>query len=123
MNPIGWFEIYVEDLDACVAFYEKTLSVTLVPNEVPMPNLEMRMFPADYNSYGASGAICRMKGVPAGANSTMVYFSCGDCSVPESKVAEAGGEVIASKFSLGKHGFITVAKDPDGNTIGFHSMN
>ena len=85
MNPIGWFEIYVEDLDACVAFYEKTLDVKLVPNEVPMPNLEMRMFPADYESYGASGAICRMKGVPTGANSTMVYFSARTVLYPNPK--------------------------------------
>lgn len=123
MNPVGWFEIYVENLEACTAFYEQVMDTQLVPNEMPMPGLEMRMFDADYNNYGASGAICKMEGVPTGANSTMVYFSCADCSEPESRVTEAGGTLIQSKMSIGKHGWISIAQDPDGNTIGFHSMD
>ena len=32
MNPASWFEIYVDDLDACTAFYEAVFQVQLVPN-------------------------------------------------------------------------------------------
>jgi len=28
-NPVGWFEIYVQDMDRARAFYEQTLQVTL----------------------------------------------------------------------------------------------
>lgn len=122
MNPAGWFEIYVDDLAKCVAFYEAVLQVQLTPNEMNLGGLEMRMFPADYGTYGASGAICKMPGVAAGGNSTLIYFSSDDCAAEESRVAEAGGKVIQSKFSIGQHGYVTVAQDPDGNTIGFHSM-
>lgn len=122
MNPVGWWEIYVDNLDQCVDFYERVLGIKLMPNEMEMPGLEMRMFPAEYERYGASGAICKMNGVKPGGNSTLVYFSCDDCAVPESRVVEAGGTVVQSKFSIGEHGWITMAQDPDGNTVGFHSL-
>ena len=122
MNTVSWFEIYVDDLDKCTAFYEQVFGVELTPNEMNLGGLEMRMFPGDEQAYGATGAICRMEGVKAGGNSTMVYFACQDCAVEESRIAGAGGQVIQSKFQIGRHGFITVAQDPDGNTIGLHSM-
>ena len=28
-NPVGWFEIYVQDMERARAFYEKTLDVQL----------------------------------------------------------------------------------------------
>ena len=121
MNPISWFEIYVDDLETCAAFYEAVFDVKLVPNEMELGGLQMRMFPADPERYGASGAICKMAGVPAGGNSTMVYFACDDCAVEEARVEAAGGQLVQSKFQIGKHGWISVIKDPDGNVIGLHS--
>ena len=39
MNPIGWFKIYVEDLDARTAFYEKTSASPSSPTKSPCPIL------------------------------------------------------------------------------------
>ncbi len=121
-NPVGWFEIYVDDLDKARTFYEGTLALELTPLESPMANLKMLAFPADMEKYGASGAICKMDQVQAGGNSTMVYFACDDCQAPAGRVTEHGGTLVAPKMPIGQHGFIAIAQDPDGNTIGFHSM-
>ena len=41
-NPVGWFEIYVQDMERAKAFYQNTFQVTLeqLPSKVPdqLPN-------------------------------------------------------------------------------------
>ncbi len=117
-NPVGWFELYVQDMPRARAFYETVLGVTLSP--LPMPDLEMVAFPMDMEAPGASGALVRMPGVPSGG-STMVYFSCGDCAVEGGRVVGAGGKVQREKMSIGEYGFIVLAVDTEGNMFGLHS--
>ncbi len=125
-NPVGWFEIYVQDMARARAFYEAVLGVKLeglpVPEGGELPDLEMCAFPSDMETYGAPGALVRAKGVPSGGNSTVVYFSCEDCAVEESRVVAAGGEVHRGKMSIGRYGFIALVHDPDGNLFGLHSL-
>ena len=125
-NAVCWFEIYVDDMSRAKGFYEAVLGQTLTrvdePNtDKPFPQPEMWAFPMG-ELPGACGAICKMEGVKAGGNSTLVYFSCEDCSVEASKVEAAGGTVAVPKMGIGEHGFIAIVIDTEGNTIGLHSM-
>ncbi|WP_159650882.1 VOC family protein [Vibrio atypicus] len=122
-NPVGWFEIYVDDMERAKAFYESVFGVSLerIGDEAKV-DIEMWGFPSNMEQYGASGALAKMDGVAAGGNSTMVYFSCQDCAVEEARVNDAGGQVAHNKFSIGPHGFISVVADTEGNMIGLHSM-
>ena len=119
-NPVGWFEIYVQDMARARQFYETVLGVTLDP--LGMPDLEMWAFPMDMEAPGCSGALVHMAGVTSGGNSTMVYFNCDDCSVEGSRVAGAGGRVQREKMSIGEYGFVVLAVDTEGNMFGLHSM-
>lgn len=74
-------------------------------------------------SHGASGALVCVDGMPAGQNSVLVYFSCEDCAVEESRIEPAGGTIVRPKFSIGDYGFITLAKDTEGNMFGLHSLS
>lgn len=122
-NPVGWFEIYVDDLERAVAFYQAVLGVTLEDLGNPAEEaLKMKAFPSDMDHYGASGALVHMEGVPAGGNSVMVYFSCNDCAQEEARVSGAGGEIIRPKFSIGEYGFVSLAIDTEGNRFGLHSL-
>lgn len=124
-NPVGWFEIYVDDMERATTFYEGVFQVKTDPLENPgkiMPGLDMRMFSGDMEKYGATGAICKMDGVKAGGNSTMVYFSCDDCAVEAARIESFGGKLVQAKFSIGEHGYIAIASDTEGNMIGLHSM-
>ena len=88
MNPVGWFEIYVDDMNRAKTFYEQVLKTSL--EELPGASewdLTMYSFTGDMESYGATGALVKMKDMKAGGNSTIVYFSCEDCAVEESRVA------------------------------------
>ena len=121
-NPVVWFEIYVQDLQRSKSFYEAVLGGTLTKLDTPDPDLEMWAFPMEQGASGAGGALCRMKDVPSGANSTMVYFGCEHCGVEAGRVGKAGGSVMKEKFSIGPYGFIAIASDPEGNVFGLHSM-
>jgi len=125
-NAVGWFEIYVQDMARARVFYETVLGTKLeglmVPEGDEIPDLEMWSFPADMQQHGCGGALVRALGMPSGGNSTLVYFSCEDCAVQESRVTAAGGRVHRGKISIGQYGFITLAHDPDGNLFGLHSL-
>jgi hypothetical protein len=119
-NPVGWFEIYVQDLDRAKTFYESVFQVKL--DRLNSPAIEMWSFPSDMNRYGTSGALVKMAGVASGGNSTLVYFSCEECSMEESRVTKSGGSIYRSKMSIGEYGFITLAVDTEGNMFGLHSL-
>ena len=121
-NPVGWFEIYVEDMERAKAFYEKVFDVQLTKLESPEPEVELWAFPMHAERYGAPGALVRMAGFPSGANSVLVYFSCVDCAVEAAKAVSFGGKVQREKFSIGQYGFIALVTDTEGNMIGLHSM-
>lgn len=125
-NAVCWFEIYVNDIERAKAFYETVLNQPLVRLDTPeepqdFPQPEMWAFPMEERP-GASGAICKMEGVQAGGNSTLVYFDTDDCANEESRIEAAGGKVVVPKMGIGEYGFITIAQDTEGNNIGFHSM-
>ncbi|MFM8901736.1 MAG: VOC family protein [Burkholderiales bacterium] len=124
-NPVGWFEIYVQDMPRAKAFYEAVFQGTLEKLENPSPDespgMEMWAFPMATDSSGASGALVKMPGYPSGG-STMVYFSCDDCSVEAARAASNGGKVVQNKMSIGPYGFIAMVADTEGNVIGLHSM-
>jgi len=119
-NPVGWFEIYVQDSARAKAFYESVFKVNL--ERLNSPGLEMWAFPMQMDRMGAAGALVRMPGFPSGGNSTLVYFSCEDCAVEEGRVKAAGGRIERPKQSIGEYGFITLAYDSEGNMIGLHSL-
>lgn len=125
-NPIGWFEIYVQDMARAKAFYEAVFQGTLAPLGQPDPKdpsgMEMWAFPSSMESYGAPGALVKMEGMPSGGNSTLVYFACDDCAVEAARAASHGGEVFKDKMSIGEYGFIALVNDTEGNLIGLHSM-
>jgi predicted enzyme related to lactoylglutathione lyase len=122
MNPVGWFEIYVNDLSRATKFYETVLQKKLSKLDAPTGDLKMIAFPMEKDASGATGALVQMEGVKAGGNSTIVYFVSDDCAKEESRVASAGGKVMKPKFAIGPYGFITLAFDTEGNIFGVHSM-
>lgn len=122
INPVVWFEIYVQDMVRAKRFYESVLGLTLTQLESPIPGMEIWSFPMQEDAPGATGALVRMEGKPSGGNGTLIYFSCADCGVEAEKAAASGGQIFREKFSIGQYGFIAHVFDTEGNMIGLHSM-
>jgi len=122
-NPVGWFEIYVKDMNRARSFYETLFEVKLQSLGVDFP--EMLAFPSGpeaMSHYGTGGALVKMDGVGGnGTLGTMVYFFCEDCGVSAKKAVRLGGTLHKDKFSIGPYGFVALITDSEGNRIGLHS--
>jgi len=63
-NPVGWFEIYVQDIPRAKAFYDAVFQIELPPLANPdpqsFPDMEMFAFPSAMESHEASGALVNM---------------------------------------------------------------
>lgn len=119
-NPVGWFEIYVDDMQRARAFYERVFATQL--QKLTADGLDMYAFEMSQETWGASGALVKFEGMPAGTGGTLVYFSCDDCAVEGARVEAAGGTLVRPKMSIGEYGHIVLARDTEGNLIGLHSM-
>jgi len=66
-NPVGWFEIYVQDMGRARKFYEAVLARKL--EKLEAGGLEMWSFSGDMEAPGSSGSLVKMEGFPSGGNS------------------------------------------------------
>ena len=123
-NPVGWFEIYVQDIERAKAFYRSVFATefTRLENPGQPPGMELWAFPMHENTIGVTGALVKMPGVASGGNSVIVYFICPDCAATAAKAEQAGGRIHMPKTSIGQYGHIALLMDTEGNLIGLHSM-
>jgi predicted enzyme related to lactoylglutathione lyase len=119
-NLVGWFELYVQDMERAKAFYQKVFEVTL--ERLESPGLELWSFPMLSEKPGCTGALVKMAGKDSGVGGTIVYFVCQDCAVEAVRAVENGGKIQKEKMSIGDYGFIALVLDTEGNLIGLHSM-
>jgi predicted enzyme related to lactoylglutathione lyase len=119
-NPVGWFEIYVDDMSRAQKFYEAVFNIKLQALESPV--IQMLAFPMKHAVPGCPGALVKMPGGdrPKG-NAVIIYFTCEDCAVEGTRATQNGGKIFKEKFSIGQYGFIVLVHDTEGNMIGLHS--
>lgn len=124
LNPVVWFEIYVNDIERAKIFYGAVFGTQFAKLEAPgqPPGMEMWAFPMQQNGMGIGGALVKMPGLEAGGHNVLVYFECADCAVEAAKAAKSGGSLVKEKTSIGPHGFFALVTDSEGNMIGLHSM-
>ncbi len=125
-NPVVWFEIYVEVMDRAKKFDEAVFAVSLEQlNDPNASGIEMWSFPTDMEKYGTTGTRVKMDDISAGSNSTLIYFSCEDGAIEESRVESAAGSLQQTKMAIGEHGFVSLAVDTEGNDVwpSFHEVS
>jgi predicted enzyme related to lactoylglutathione lyase len=121
-NVVGWFDLYVQDMDRAVAFYEQVFEQRLERIIDPTGVTTMMGFPANMGAYGASGALVKSEHARPGGGGTMVYFSVEDCSAVEARVVAAQGVVVRPRFSIGEFGWVSLCIDSEGNPFGINAM-
>ena len=121
-NPVGWFEIYVQDMNRAKAFYEAVFELTLSELNTGDDSMQMLSFPGEMDRYGAMGALVQMTGCPSGGGGTLIYFSCEDCAIEAARAAKLGGQLFREKFSIGEYGHLALIVDTEGTMLGLHSM-
>jgi len=119
VNPVGWFDINVSNLDRAKKFYETVFNIKLT--DLPLEWENQALFPFDQESPNISGALVEKKGFKSNENNTVVYFATEDCVTEENRIEKAGGKIVRPKMSIGEFGFVSIFIDSEGNTIGLHS--
>ena len=122
-NPVGWFEIHVEDLDRAKAFYEMVFDRRLGVLPSGDPTISILMFEGQQGEPGASGALIKHPMKKPSTEGALVYFSCSDCAIQTQRAVEHGGRIFKDKTSIGHNGFIAIIGDSEGNAIGLHSFS
>jgi len=120
-NSINWFEIPARNMDTAVAFYEKTLGVTL-RREV-FGGDPHAVFPYDKDAQGVTGALVSRPQLTPGATGVLIYLDAPDgVKACLARAKSAGGKELAPHTPIGEFGFIAVVADLEGNAVGLHSM-
>jgi len=121
-NVVGWFEIYVSDMERAKAFYTAVFERELMPLPTMAEGMEMFAFSWVEGAQGAAGALVKMPMKGPGPGGILVYFSCADVLVESARAEAAGGKVAMPRMPIGEYGFIALVEDTEGNMIGLHSM-
>jgi predicted enzyme related to lactoylglutathione lyase len=74
MNAVGWFDVYVDDMDRAVGFYENVLGAKLEAMDDPTSESRMMSFPGNMHAYGAAGALVKTEHAKPGSGGTQLYF-------------------------------------------------
>lgn len=120
MNPVGWFELPVNDMDRAMAFYKAVLEVASFERH-DMGPLDMAFFPADMKAYGTGGSLVKGPSYVPSYDGTMVYFSTQDIEGTLERVTAQGGKVITAKMSIGEYGWVGHFEDSEGNRVALHT--
>jgi predicted enzyme related to lactoylglutathione lyase len=122
-NPVGWFEIPVENISRAKNFYDTVFDISIAIHV--LGGLQMGWFPIAQGKSGATGSLMQHRMYkPSLTHGPLIYFSCKDVSLELSRVEEAGGEILKQKTEIGAgHGFMALVKDTEGNRIALHSQN
>jgi predicted enzyme related to lactoylglutathione lyase len=122
MNAVGWFDIYVDEMERAEGFYKTVLGAEMEDMADPTGETQMKSFVGNMEAYGAAGALVKAPYAKPGPGGTQIYFSVEDCATQQDRIEAAGGQVIRPKFSIGEFGYVTLARDTEGNLIGFNSL-
>jgi predicted enzyme related to lactoylglutathione lyase len=118
-NALNWFEIPTGDIERAARFYG-TIFDTDLEIEEATPGFKMAQLPYEE---GVGGALVQGEGYTPNPQGTVAYLNGGDdLSTVLDRVAEAGGEVLMPKTSIGENGFAAFFLDTEGNRLGLHSM-
>lgn len=122
-SAITWFQIPATDMARAKTFYETVSGLSLEKLDAG-PGMEMWGFPADWKNGETSGAVVCGEGAVPSATGTAVFLNGNpDLQPMLDKVEAAGGKIIVPKTAIGMDaGYFAMISDPEGNTVGIHSM-
>lgn len=115
-TAIAWFEIPATDLERAGAFYTTALDAPL--GEMNSPAGMMKTF---LNGEAPIGGIVSSEHNSPSSSGPLVYFGTDDIEAALARIAEAGGQVVLPKTSIGAFGHIAQFVDSEGNRVALHS--
>ena len=119
MNPINWFEIPVNDIEAGSRFYQNVFEIEMQVTE--MGGSVMAWFPGSPDQPGATGTLIKAEGYVPSYEGSVVYFSVKSIEDTLDRIVANGGKIVVPKMSIGEYGFIAQFEDNQGNRVALHA--
>jgi len=119
-NPVGYFEIPVNDLDRAIRFYTEVFGYEFERTSVD--SNEMAWFPINEAASGISGALAKGESYVPSTKGTLVYFNTDNIDQVLSRVNSNGGKTLYPKTSIGELGWVAEFEDSEGNRIALYSQ-
>lgn len=119
-NALNWFEIPASDIARAKKFYESIFEITM--EEMPMPGLEMIVFPSEQPKSG--GAIVKSQFHTPSKEGSIIYLNANpDLQPILDRIKSSGGEVTMPKTKISDEiGYMAYFIDSEGNSVGLHSI-
>jgi len=123
MNPIGWIEIPVKDIDRAERFYSDYFGFKMA-RQPEKDAMQMSWFPMDMKSYGAAAMLVQGDTFTPSHEGATLYYTApgGTVDAGLKKAKEMGIKILFPKTDIGEHGFFAWIEDSEGNRIAIHSM-
>ncbi|UTW57396.1 VOC family protein [Kordiimonas sp. SCSIO 12603] len=118
INPVGYFEIPVLDMERAVSFYSTVFDYHFTPAVVD--GHEMALFPHLEGKEGITGALAKGDAYIPSKNGSLIYFNTDNIKDSLKRVVQAGGAVLYGRKSIGELGFVAEFEDSEGNRIALH---
>ncbi len=115
INPVGYFEIPVSDMDRAIKFYSAIFGFDFILDNID--NLEMALFPFSEDNSGITGALVKGDIYKPSKEGALIYFNTENIDEVLKKVNENGSKTLYSKTSIGEYGYVAEFEDSEGNRI------
>lgn len=115
INPVGYFEIPVTDMERAIRFYSAVFGVSFERDTVD--GYDMALFPFDPNGPGASGALAKGDVYVPSKSGPIVYFRVNDIDDVLRRAEAQGSKVLYPKKDIGPSGFVAEIEDSEGNRL------
>ncbi len=121
INPVGYFEVPVVDMDRATRFYSAVFGFDFERDTID--GYEMALLPFHDGAAGASGALAKGDVYVPSKTGAIVYFSVADIDATLARTVAAGGAVLYPRKAIGAAGFVAEIEDSEGNRIALHARS
>lgn len=118
-NPVGYFEIPVNDLERAVKFYEIVFGYQL--ERAVIDGYEMALFPSCDRAEGFTGSLVKGDSYVPAKEGSRLYFNTENIDETLTKVLSQGGRILYPKTSIENLGWVAEFEDVEGNCIALYS--
>jgi uncharacterized protein len=115
INPVGYFEIPVTDMERAIGFYQSIFEYSLERETID--GYDMALFPFADGAQGATGALVKGEAYVPAKSGPILYFRVTNIDATLNKAKTAGAAILYAKKDVGAAGFVAEIEDSEGNRI------
>lgn len=115
INPAGYFEIPVSDLNRSVDFYSHVFNYKF--EFIEIHGNKMALFPVTDKADGITGGLAEGEIYVPSKTGSLIYLNTNNIDATLKKVLEKKGKILFPKTAAGDFGQVAEFEDSEGNRV------